>query len=61
MREAFFFVLHLRFVEVRHVEGGVGVQHVAVVEAERLPGFLVFGKVPAGGELRLQGLMEEDE
>lgn len=38
------------------VAGRVGVERVAVVEGERLPGLLVLGEVPASGELGLQSL-----
>lgn len=52
---------HLRSVKVRRTEylsvaGCVCVERVAVVQRERLPGFLVFSEVPAGSELRLQSL-----
>lgn len=49
---------HSRFIKIWRMErlGVVCIQRVAVVESERLPSFLVFGKVPAGGELRLESL-----
>lgn len=55
------FWFHSRFVKIRRMEGlrvvgRVCVERVAVVESVRLPRSLVLGKVPAGGELRLQSL-----
>lgn len=37
----------------------VCVERVAVVQSERLPGLLVLGEIPAGGEFGLQRLLGE--
>lgn len=49
----------IRGVQCLCVDGCVCVQHVAIVERVRLPGFLVLGKVPASGKLGLKRLAKK--